>query len=357
MERALGEANRRAAAPPKCRGCGATLTAENDSAAHVIPNALGGRLKPKGIICQACNTALDDAADNALVEAFGAWPTLLDIPRDRGANPPKDIDTDKGRRVRLQRDGSSRAIDVKYEVEPITDGHALRIGAGDFKTVENLLKRARRQFSQVDVDAAMEFAREKGAVKLDDALDMSVDFSPQAVFGGVITAIWLYLIHETGRAFMEWDRLLECLAKMQKTGGTFRYFVDGLPGLTGPMVDLGHKIVARSVPSTGELITYVEILGVLRVGGVFAKADPPAIPLQHIYVYDLQARSDRSVEFAVDAAEFDRQDWSAVGLGVEDADALKATFKQGFGVLEEIYRRRFQAETIGDTEQGTAGGG
>ena len=104
---------------PTCRGCGESLNSENDSEAHVIPNALGGRLKPKGIICRTCNTELDDAADNALVAAFGAWPTLLDIPRDRGANPPKVTGTRGGSRVRLQPDGSSRAIDVKYEVRPV----------------------------------------------------------------------------------------------------------------------------------------------------------------------------------------------------------------------------------------------
>jgi hypothetical protein len=58
----------------KCGGCGVTLTPENDSAAHVIPNALGGRLKPKGILCRVCNDELDELADNALIEAFGGWP-------------------------------------------------------------------------------------------------------------------------------------------------------------------------------------------------------------------------------------------------------------------------------------------
>ena len=52
------------ASPQKiCQGCGEALTGENDSEAHIIPNALGGRLKPKGIICQTCNTKLDALAD------------------------------------------------------------------------------------------------------------------------------------------------------------------------------------------------------------------------------------------------------------------------------------------------------
>lgn len=61
-----------------CQGCGSVLTAANDSEAHIIPKALAGRLKPKGIICRTCNTELDRIADNALIKAFGDWPTLLD---------------------------------------------------------------------------------------------------------------------------------------------------------------------------------------------------------------------------------------------------------------------------------------
>jgi hypothetical protein len=60
-----------------CKGCGLPLTPENDSDAHMIPKTLGGRLAPLGIICQTCNTKLNEAPDFELIDAFGAWPTLL----------------------------------------------------------------------------------------------------------------------------------------------------------------------------------------------------------------------------------------------------------------------------------------
>jgi len=86
---------------------------------------------------------------------------------------------------------------------------------------------------------------------------------------------------------MDWEQLVDCIHKMQKTGGSFRYLVDSLPGLEGPTIKLGHKIVVRSIPHTGELIAYVEILNILKVGGLLAKAKPPCEPLELIYVYDL----------------------------------------------------------------------
>ncbi len=143
----------------KCRGCDVDLDDTTDSEAHIIPNALGGRLKPSGIICRTCNTTLDNIADNALIEAFGSWPTLLDIPRDRGSNPPRQVETDTGSRVRLERDGTMMATDVIYDVTPITDGHLLEIAAGNMKVFRQLLNRAAKEYPQLDVKEAERHAK------------------------------------------------------------------------------------------------------------------------------------------------------------------------------------------------------
>jgi len=322
-----------------CRGCGEKFTAENDSEAHIIPNALGGRLAPKGIICQTCNSVLDKVADNTLIEAFGAWPTLLDIPRQRGNNPRKTIETRDKHRVQLLPDGSLKRVDVLYDISPVPEGHKVQIGAGNMKTFRQLLNRAAKDFPQFDPAAAEQYARKVGFP--DDEIKMSLDFSPAAVFGGVVTAIWLYLIMMTNHIFMDWDRLLSCVKQMQKRGGTFRYFINGLPGLLGPNIDLGHKIIVRSVQSTGELIAYVEILGILKVGGLFAKSPTPACELEHIYAYDLTQKADRSNEYFIDSSIFDHQNWRSVGLGPTDAESLRDHFNNALVILTNYYRRIF----------------
>lgn len=329
--------------PSRCRGCGNPLTDANDSAAHIIPNALGGRLAPKGIICRTCNTVLDTLADNALVEAFGDWPTLLDIPRHRGKNPTKLIETLNGHRVRMNADGSSMRVDIQYDVDAIPEGYQVQIAAGDIKTIRQLLGRVTKQFPQVDAVEAERHARTIG-IDEDDRLKMSLDFSPDAVFGGVVTAIWLFLILHTGQAIMDWSHLQECIAKVRSSGGTFRYFVGGLPGLRGPNIGLGHKIVTRSVPHTGELIAYLEILGIVKVGGVFARSPTPAMQLEHIYALDLLSKTDRSDEYSIDAVEFEQQNWSQVGLGPTDAAALRAHFSDAIELLIEHYRNQPKSE-------------
>lgn len=323
---------------PKCQLCHSDLTPSNDSEAHIIPNALGGRLKPKGIICQTCNTMLDELADYSLIKAFGDWPTLLDIPRDRGKNPSKRLETRNGKLVRLEPDGTMTRVDVLYDVVPIEDGHSVQIGAGDMKTFRQLLKRAAKQFPQFDPTSAEQFARTV-EIQDDDELKMGLDFSPEAVFGGVTTAIWLFLRSKTGPAFMDRQRLAALIKAMQSHGGTFRYLVNGLPGLQGPDLPLGHKIVVRSIPSTGELVAYVEILGVLKVGGVFARVTPPNLALEHIYSYDILGQQEVSDSFSIHAATFERQNWKTVGLGPADADALREHFREA---LEQVFVKQYQ---------------
>jgi hypothetical protein len=146
---------------------------------------------------------------------------------------------------------------------------------------------------------------------------------------------------KTGRAFMDLPKLQQVIGEMHDHGGMFRYLPDGLPGLNGPDIPLGHKIVVRSVPATGELIGYVEILGIMRIGGIFASAGGPAVKIEHIYAYDLDARAERSSEFSIDPPIFERQDWRRVGLGptTTDTPALMADLTDK---LEQVFVRRYK---------------
>jgi hypothetical protein len=136
------------------------------------------------------------------------------------------------------------------------------------------------------------------------------------------------------------------IAKRQNGAGALRHLVDGLPGLQGPDVPFGHKIVLRSVPRTGELIAYVEILGVLRIGGVYGRAKPgPVDPVEHVYVYDLDEQRDRSAEFRIDPVVFEAQDWAALGLPPSEREPLLAHYERAIlAVLEPRYRARVGAK-------------
>ncbi len=341
---ALGEAL--AKRVPRCRGCPNALTGENDSEAHVIPNALGGRLKPKGILCKACNAELDGLADNPLVEAFGAWPTLLDIPRDRGRNPPKSVVSETGQRVRVETEGPYTVTDVRYEAQPL-DGGAIEvsISAPTERIARQLAGRVTKEFPGVDVEDVMRLKRTESLPE-GERINAGVDFGTAAVFGGVSAILWLFAHWKEGQAPLPWDGLKRDIVMRQNGAGRLRHMVDGLPGLDGPAVPFGHRIVLRSVPRTGELIAYVEILGVLRIGGVYGEAKPgPTSRVEHVYVYDLDQQRDRSAEFRIDPAVSDAQDWATLGLAPSEREQLSAHYERAVrDVLEPRYQARVRSK-------------
>jgi len=232
-----------------CHGCEVGLNASNNSDAHIIPNALGGRLAPRGILCRKCNTELAGLVDIALVRAFGPWPTLLNIPRQRGKNPPAMVETRDGYKVLVDPDGTMARLDPLYDATPTAEGIKLEVGASNLKVLRQLLRRANKEFPQLDPVEAEKHAR-LIALPLSE-IKARVNFAPETTFGAVAVCLWLYMIHTLGHAPMMREGLQTTIENFQKGRGIrFRYFVDGLPGLSGPQINLGHKIVFRTIPST-----------------------------------------------------------------------------------------------------------
>jgi len=324
----------------RCFGCGTKLTRQNDSEAHVIPNALGGRLAPRGLICRQCNTWFGQLADDDLVKAFGAWPTLLDIPRHRGKNPPQVVDTRAGYKVRIEADGSMTPVDPLYQSAQVPEGTDLQIGAGNWKMFRQLLKRAHKQHPQFDPKEAEKHAQIVKLPKSD--IIAPISFTVAQTFGGVALCIWLFLVHRTRHAVIRREDLERTVRDFQASGNGLRYLMGGMPGLNGPTVELGHKIVVCTNPRKGELVAYVEILGALRIGGVFARCPPSdQAPVVHMYVYDLEVRRDRTSEFTVDQAVVFAQDWSRAGLGLGEADGPQ--LQQATLAAMQPLVRRFEA--------------
>lgn len=326
----------------KCFGCGEKLTKDNNSEAHVIPNALGGRLAPKKLICRKCNTEFSELADNDLVNAFGAWPTLLNIPRQNGDNPPKTLDTKAGFKVRIEADGKTTRVDPQYEENQVAAGTSLDIGAGNKKTFGQLLKRAHKKYPQFDPVEAEKHAQ---IISLPiSEICAPINFSVGQTFGGVALCIWLFLIYRTRHAIIRKSDLRNMIATIKQGHGKLRYFFGGMPGLNGPDVPIGHKIVVQTIPSRGELIAYVEIFGALRVGGVFANS-PPSMDIQpqrHIYVYDLNMKRERSSEFTIDDAVFMAQDWPNAGIDLKTTtdQQLVAACVQAMAPLRQAFDAR-----------------
>ena len=80
----------------KCILTSETLTPDNDSKAHVIPSALGGNLKPKGILSKEANGILNDKFDSPLIKSLHPFMALLGGIPDRGEVQPTQMRAENG---------------------------------------------------------------------------------------------------------------------------------------------------------------------------------------------------------------------------------------------------------------------
>ncbi len=80
---------------------------------HIIPNAIGGKLKSNKIICAACGESFGKEIDIALVKHCHSFATLLDVNRDRGKN--QDV-------IAKKKDGEEIAISAQLDIKPIIKG-------------------------------------------------------------------------------------------------------------------------------------------------------------------------------------------------------------------------------------------
>lgn len=315
------------------------ITKANRSSAHIIPNALGGRLTSAWLICAKCNVELDNLADHALVEAFGVIPTLLDIPRQRGANPPKRLQMQSGANVVLARDGSLATTDMNYSVTPVPGGHAVDIEAPDRKRAGELIKRAVKQFPQLNPEEAADAAR-VARLADDDAMVVRVNFGSQAVGGGAWSIVWLFYLLRVRRPLMPWSELLAMIKREQERGTCFRFLAETPTGLVGPNPDMAHVLVLRLLPATGELVAFVQILGVLKLAGVIGTAKAGPRGFEHIYAFDVLGGNEITGQYSIDASLFDANEWRNIGANAGDVDDGQARVDRALETVKRVYAAR-----------------
>ena len=68
----------------RCYACKEELSKSNDHYEHIIQNAIGGRLKSKGLICRACNIQFSQVIDVTLAKQLNFFSTSFNIKRDDG---------------------------------------------------------------------------------------------------------------------------------------------------------------------------------------------------------------------------------------------------------------------------------
>ena len=115
---------------------------------HIIPQALGGRLKAK-LYCKTCNENFGKDIDAEVTNQFGNIATILKLKRERGKLQPIEVE-DINKEITLVFDGDAfRRKDPIVEIESESDGKTLKyanITARSKQDLEKIIKNIQRRY-------------------------------------------------------------------------------------------------------------------------------------------------------------------------------------------------------------------
>lgn len=246
----------------ECALCDVEITLENNTKEHVIPNAIGGRKKISGFICNACNNQSGDDWESDLASQLNPLSLFFGITRDRGEVPSQKFETTDGNKVVLNVDGAMDIAKPEY-IESIHDaGVNISISARSMKEAKHMLKGVKRKYPQVELDDLISNATEKSYYP-SDMIKFNLSFGGQKAGRSIVKSA-LALVVESGVSANQCEHAGNYL---RNTDGEacFGYYYETEVVTNRPQTIPFHCVYVKGNPETKQIMGYVEYFGIKRM--------------------------------------------------------------------------------------------
>lgn len=158
-----------------CFKCGVELAEQNNSAEHIIPNALGGRLKSKSLLCKDCNSEFGKTLDAELIKDFSGIATLLNIQRERGIVDSVEALAADGTPLLISPTGKPSIKNPVFSEKQTQDAKDIHFSARSEREMAAFIKSVVAKYPQIDpVQMAAAVQRSTGYIK--DPVKISFKF-------------------------------------------------------------------------------------------------------------------------------------------------------------------------------------
>ncbi|WP_312648086.1 HNH endonuclease [Aminipila sp.] len=177
-----------------CYVCEKEITQENQSVEHIIPNAIGGKLKSKALLCKKCNSELGDSIDSELSKQLNHICNMLNIKRERGMPQAiTGINTKTGEQVMLEPGGKPSRVKPIINEEVSGKGKHIHVTARNKKEAKSILKGLRRKYPQINVDEIIKNTEVKREY-IEDRVQLNITIGGQECFRSICkTAVNFYM--------------------------------------------------------------------------------------------------------------------------------------------------------------------
>lgn len=250
------------AALPRCALCVMPITRSNDSAEHVLPNAVGGRLKVRGFICKDCNDRTGYTWDAELAHQLQALCLLIGVHRERGDTPPMIVQTTSGQALRMTAHDGLHLPKPTYELVETDAGMQIRIAARTMEEARQMIEGAKVKYPSIDVEASLAQAQHRWAMP-DGYMHHTFQVGGYAAGRSIVKSALAFAIH-SGLLLKDCVKATDHLRDLTDSPAPLGWYytsdvVKGRP-LETPLTCVG----VHANPQTGLVLGYVEYFGLHR---------------------------------------------------------------------------------------------
>ena len=266
---------------------------------HIIPNAIGGKLRSKNILCAKCGGDFGGKVDIALIKHCQNFSTLLDVARDRGEN--QDIIAEKA-------NGEKISISANGEIKPVIQGKPIlklnREGKPEkiiakskqeLKMYEGLLKKLFPDFK---------YKMSKQDVHEKDILNIPYVISHDSYRGACKIAIEFYL--NNGGQTSEINHLLSYMREesLDNRKPVYLFYPTDNNGFESKIY---HFIHVKGIKEHKILYAYITLFGVSSFFVALNWGNYEVEDIEFNYFYDLLECKEKNIpEFDFDTLEVNK---------------------------------------------------
>lgn len=247
----------------KCALCHSNLNARNKSKEHIIPNAIGGRRKTNGFICDACNNKRGASWDAELAKQLNWFSLALGISRERGEVPRQIVETLEGERFWQLSDGSFVPEKPSYS-EKDQDGRiTISMTSSSMADARQRLKGVARKYPKFDMRRALDEMEVKTSF-LSSPLHVNLSLGGPAAGRSLVKTAFAFA-SECGINHEQCEKASSYLLDESSDDHPFGYAYISDLVINRPEKNIFHCVSLHADPVTERIYSYIEYFGLFRI--------------------------------------------------------------------------------------------